>query len=211
MLAPGLGRRAGVIIGLLALAGCATNETSSQWSPPNPPSPAARAPPPTSEPAAPLAVGQLPMASLPGWSQEDHASALRAFEQSCAAVRLADLEGVCRRARQAGVLGESQAREFLETNFRADPLTGRGLLTAYFAPQYQARTHREGAFTAPVRPRPADLIVLDLGAFDPTLAGRKLSAQLVDGQLIPYPDRAAIEAQTPDQVLAWMKPEDLFF
>jgi membrane-bound lytic murein transglycosylase A len=164
-----------------------------------------------SEPSAPVMPNGIAMAMLPGWSSEDHAAALAAFEQTCPLVRAQDFTETCRRARAAGRLDEAQARLFLETHFRAEPVPGHGLLTAYFAPRYEARANREAPFTAPVRPRPSDLITVDLGAFDPGLAGRKFSAQLLEGQLEPYPDRAGIEAQAPDRALAWMKPEDLFF
>ena len=203
MTAPRIGRAALALAAVLGLAACATEPVIP---PPvgvtTPSTPFATTPPPT---------GAMALSALPGWSNEDHAGALLAFEQSCGVAHVADLADVCRRARFAGPLAEPDARAFLEANFRAQPLPGRGLLTAYFAPQYEARLSRSGPFTAAVRPRPADLITLDLGAFDPALAGRKLSALLRDGQLEPYPDRATIEAQDPDQVLAWMRPEDLFF
>ena len=64
------------------------------------------------------------------------------------------------------------------------------MLTAYFAPEYEARRAPDDEFTAPVRPRPADL---------------------GDTTAKPYLDRAAIEALPPQTPLAWMRPEDLFF
>lgn len=153
----------------------------------------------------------IALADLPGWASEDHAAALAAFERGCGVARGVELAGVCRRARERGFLDEAQARLFLETHFQARALPGPGLLTAYFAPEYEASAYRHGPFTAPVRPRPADLVTVDLGAFDPNLAGRKISARLAAGDLTPYPDRAAIEAEPVDEALAWMRPEDLFF
>src|SRR5207248_1268270 len=71
---------------------------------------------------------------------------------------------------------------------------------------------RDPEFSAPVRPRPADLKSVDAGLFDPMLAGRQGAARDPgDGPLQPYPDRAAIEAAPPGKPLAWMRPEDLFF
>jgi membrane-bound lytic murein transglycosylase A len=81
------------------------------------------------------------------------------------------------------------ARTFFEQNFRLQAVSDQpGLLTAYFAPEYQARFAPDGEFTAPVRPRPADLD-----------ASR------------PYADRTEIEARPTAGALAWMRPEDLFF
>jgi membrane-bound lytic murein transglycosylase A len=176
-------------------------------------------PPSAIPPAAPppLAVAPRPQAGLevsdlPGWKREDHAAALRAFQTGCGVSRDSALRTLCARVRGLGALDEGAARRFLEDNFRAVKIGDRGLLTAYFAPEYEARAEPDGAFTAPVRPRPADLVMLDLGPFDPSLTGRKISGHVVAGRFVPYADRATIEQSPPDEDAAvWMRPEDLFF
>jgi membrane-bound lytic murein transglycosylase A len=206
-------RVVGAPFAALLLYACAT---------PTPPAPTLTTPvrpaiepgPPVS-PSAPknfsAATGGLSFADLPGWDVEDHAGALRAFTAGCGVSRDPDLRLVCGRARALGAADESRARAFLEANFRAERVGDQGLLTAYFAPSYEARSSEDGPFTAPVRARPADLVTFDLGLFDPGLAGRKLSGRADGGRLTPYPDRAEIEAVRPDHALAWMKPEELFF
>ncbi|QUD86659.1 MltA domain-containing protein [Phenylobacterium montanum] len=208
-------RLAAIAAALAILAACATAPPAPVAPPPIPappaqpaPSPAPPAAPPRSTPPPRLS---LHLADLPGWAQEDHAAALLAFEAGCSVAPNPDMAAACRRARNVGALGEAAARDFLEANFRAEPVGDGGLLTAYFAPEYEARASRRGEFTAPVRARPADLVLIDLGQFDPTLTGRKISGRIVGGQLVPYPDRAAIEAAPADAPLAWMRPEDLFF
>jgi membrane-bound lytic murein transglycosylase A len=123
------------------------------------------------------------MSRLPGWDLEDHAAAFAAVRLACAhaVVRSA----ACAAALAQGRLGEPQARAFLETHFRAEPVAAEGLLTGYFAPQYPARRTPDAEFSAPVRPRPSA----------PDAAG----------------DRSAIEARPAPDALAWMRPEDLFF
>jgi membrane-bound lytic murein transglycosylase A len=86
---------------------------------------------------------------------------------------------------------ELSARRFFEDNFKPEPVSDDGVLTGYFTPIYEARRRAEGDFTAPVRPRPADL---------PTRASEA-----------PYADRAAIESRPSYDAIAWMRPEDLFF
>jgi len=134
-------------------------------------------------------------AQLDGWAQDDHASALAAFQTSCRSTRPLALAGVCRRAQGVGRLDDAAARRFLETNFRPMPIAAAGLLTAYFSPVYAARSERDAEFSAPVRPRPADLSSWGPGA----------------GAEGPYADRAAIDARPADDALAWVRPEDLFF
>ena len=199
----------------LSLAACASTEAPEPLAPPRapalgepsaPPEPYAYAPPPIAR-----APGPIELAQLPGWTQDDHAQALLAYEQGCGAAHAPELALACRRARGMGALDEDQARIYLETHFRARLIGADGLLTAYFAPEYEARASQRGEFTAAVRAKPDDLVVLDLGAFDATLAGRKLDLRLVDGRIEPYADRAEIEAENLGQPVAWMRPEDLFF
>jgi membrane-bound lytic murein transglycosylase A len=156
-----------------------------------PPRPQAAAPKP---PAQPQPV--IGFAALQGWDQEDHAAALDMFRASCGVSKAPAWREVCLRARDLGPQDEVIAKAFWETNFRIQPLTDEGLLTAYFAPEYPARTSRQAPFTAPVRARPSDLPSADVGG---------------GGGTVPYQDRGAIEDSPADKPLAWMKPEDLFF
>jgi membrane-bound lytic murein transglycosylase A len=126
----------------------------------------------------------LQLSALPGWETEDHAAAFAAARYACASASRPSSSRFCADAMTSRTLGESAARAFLETHLRAERIEGEGLLTAYFAPVYEARSAPEGDFTAPVRPAPVE----------PT-----------------HLDRAAIgQAPAPD-ALAWMRPEDEFF
>jgi membrane-bound lytic murein transglycosylase A len=89
----------------------------------------------------------------------------------------------------------------LEKTFVAERIGTEGVLTAYFAPVYEARRRPDPEFSAPVRPKPTDLAV----------AGSAVLQLRPDGTTAPYPDRAAIEALPSEQPLAWMRPEELFF
>jgi membrane-bound lytic murein transglycosylase A len=154
----------------------------------------------------------VPLTVLTGWEAEDHAAALAAFRETCAAARDPAMAQVCRSARAIGPLDGERSRRFLEANFRAERLAGEGVLTAYFSPEYSARHRRSDEFSAPLRAKPADLKMVDAGTFDPSQSGRRTAAlDSGRGPLTPYPDRTAIESAPPDKALAWMRPEDLFF
>jgi membrane-bound lytic murein transglycosylase A len=176
------------------------------------------------KPAGPAEPGLGPVASLPptasgavsfndlaGWSQEDHLSALAAFRQGCGVAKEPAMAEVCRKARADRSADDASARRFLEVNFRAEPIAGQGVLTAYFAPEYEARMSRSAEFSAPLRGKPLDLVTLDLGQFEPSFAGKKVTGRIEGDQFVPYPDRAAIEATPETRPLAWLRPEDLFF
>ncbi len=148
----------------------------------------AHAPPPPPAPvsAAVSAAGPVSsMAALPGWDAEDHAEAFAVVRRACAASPQLSATRACAAALAHPRLPDADARAFLEQRFRAEPIAGEGLLTGYFAPTYEARWRRDAEFSAPVRPPPAD----------PAAA----------------PARAGIDRWPTGDVLAWMRPEDLFF
>lgn len=146
---------------------------------------------PRPEPAEPAAPAPslfevMGLTALPGWADEDHAAALAAYRAGCGVSRAVAAQTVCNRARL--IRDPGQARRFFEDNFRVELVEGTGVLTAYFAPQYEARRTRGGEFTAPVRPTPSDLR---------------------PGQA--YATRTAIDQRPARDALAWMRAEDLFF
>ena len=199
-------RLLGAALAVLSLAACATAPPSY---------PVRNRPPPFRPepgPEAPPAPRILPLSALKGWAAEDHAAALAVFRDTCGAARDPLMAQVCRSARAIGPLDREQSRRFFEAHFRAEAEPGDGVLTAYFAPEYPARRKPDAEFSAPLRPKPADLKPVDAGLFDPNQAGRPGAARDPgDGLLEPYPDRAAIEATPTDKALAWLRPEDLFF
>jgi len=178
------------------LAACATS-----------PKPAPVRPHPPVAPPRPV-VQTVPVAALPGWDQENHLAALDAYVRGCGVAR--EGRAACDAAKaltaRARYPTPSEARDFFEARFEAAPATtvdGRpGLLTAYFAPEYPARRAWTPEFDKPVLARPADLERIE---------GRFVRRR-PDGSTGPYDDRAAIEAATrPEQAIAWMRAEDLFF
>ena len=213
---PSYSSLAPLALAALLLSACASTpvEPPTASTPAPAPSPA----PPTA--AAPVPQGPAPIAlsfaSLTGWAEEDHLAALNAFRVGCGVAKDPALARVCGLAKTAKDLNAPGARAFIEANFRLEPVGGDGagadgLLTAYFAPQYEARMSRNAEFSAPLRGLPADLVVLDLGPFEPALIGKKITGHVEGSTFVPYPDRAEIEAAPTDKPLAWMRPEELFF
>lgn len=182
----------------LLVAACATPKAV----PPPGPRPVPPRPVPTEPPRPPAQPESF--AEVPGWAQDDHAAGYEAFRTTCGVTRDPALGEVCRRARAIGPLDAARARAFFEENFRPERVLGDGVLTAYFAPEYEARERPDAEFSAPVRPKPADLV-------GNGVAGKPALRRGPDGRTEPYPDRTAIETSPPAQALAWMRPEDLFF
>ena len=178
---------------LLFAAACAARPPISQPLPPAYPSTPYPITPHPPAPEPPPADGP---ASLPGWDAENHLAAFDAFSAGCGVSREPAAQRQCNRAKElrrtSRPVTPSMARRFFETGFTVVPAHTQdgapGLLTAYFAPEYDARRNRSREFDAPVLAAPAGWS---------------------DGQTLP--DRTAIEADPPGAPLAWMRAEDLFF
>ncbi|RKQ96748.1 murein transglycosylase A [Maricaulis maris] len=174
---------------------------------------------------------------LAGWTARDLEPALQAFRRSCDrlgrradgdwlnpqapwAGRVEDWRGACAAAAMTQP-GAASARASLEAVFTPVRLLSRdaetgdvreqGLLTGYYEPYVDVRRSRQGAFTQPLRRRPDDLVTVDLGRFDESLAGRRIVGEVEDGELVLYKDRAEIETSDAGEVFAWGRPVDVFF
>ena len=134
-----------------------------------PPAESAHNRPPESTPTR---RSEAPVADLPGWAEEDHVAALAAFQVGCSASRDPAMRPICADARGMGRVDEATARRFFEANFRAEPVGdppgSEGVLTAYFAPEYDARDAPDAEFSAPVRPRPTRPLEFAVQAAAPT-------------------------------------------
>lgn len=93
----------------------------------------------------------------------------------------------------AGQVRDGGARSFFAQHFRAVQVgDGRGFATGYFEPEILGSRTRRPGYTVPVYARPADLVEVDLGQFNPDLAGRRLRGRVQGTQLVPYFTRAEI-------------------
>jgi membrane-bound lytic murein transglycosylase A len=158
--------------------------------------------------------------SLRGWVDDDPLAAFRAFERSARAFgaghdqpRPAQTSppGLIANAHAAlstGVTTEREARRFFEERFRPFrivPEDGGGFLTGYYEPCIPASRAETEEFRWPILARPTDLVTFGLDPppanFPRDITGAR---RLGDGSLVPYADRAEIEAERRDPVV-WVR------
>jgi membrane-bound lytic murein transglycosylase A len=193
------------------------------------------------QPAGPPALTLTPVAfdTLPGWTTEQVAQAMPAFDLSCQklalspqdqslggsgdAARLGGQAGqwaaVCAAARALPLGDEAAARQFLQSRLQAYAVSDNGnpvgLYTGYYEPAVAGARTRGGVYQTPIYSRPPDLIQVDLGAFSDDLKGRSVTGRVSDGALVPYYDRAEIEQgalrSKRVELLFLADPVDAFF
>jgi membrane-bound lytic murein transglycosylase A len=168
-------------------------------------------------------------ADLPGWAQDDHTAALRAFVASCkrlaevqahgsASVRLSpDLAAAFAVASQLSA-DTVHARRFFEASFVPHRVShGRdgGLLTGYYEPVVDGSRTREGVYQVPLYRRPPDLVNLVDEAARGTVGTGLTHARATATGTEPYATRAEIEsgalAGQGLELFYLADPVDLFF
>ena len=180
-------------LALLALAGCE------------------REAPPPEKPAA-VTLTPIDIAALPGWQSDDLAQALPAWRLSCGKILERSPDAALGPDGIAGTAGawqplcreilllpaeDAAVRRFLVGNFTALRVAAdtadSGLFTGYYEPELRGSRVPGDPYTVPLYRIPPDHVNVNLGRFDPELAGRNVVGRVVDGQLVPYRPRAEID------------------
>ena len=162
---------------------------------------------------------------LAGWTADDHLAAFAAYQTSCQAllkIRRSDeraelsgaLSSVCRKAAGLQPQDSETARGFFEQNFQPVRIgrlgEAEGLLTGYFEPIVAGSRVPTPEFHVPLYRRPRDLEAAGYkpGALAFPNKGVRIGRRNEKNELVPYYDRAAIEAGALDGQkleICWLK------
>ncbi len=181
--------------------------------------------PPRFEPAT--------FSNLPGFDQDDFLGLTEAAQKTCLRIeklprdqllkyagRVSDWRGYC----AAIMRDDASMRSIVKTFLVPWRVTVRGsddgLFTGYYEASLKGSLTQHGPYQTPIRARPLDHVIVNLGDFKPELAGQRVTGQLVGdpGILVlkPYLDRAGVVAgkipEPADRILAWVDdPVDAFY
>ena len=179
------------------------------------------------EPSQPAAAPYRSAAwlDLPDWMTDDLTAAWPGFLASCRAMRVPEVKAawtpVCAAAQTLPAKpNAAQIRAFFETHLtpwlaqNADGTTD-GLITGYYEPLIRGSKWKSAKFSVPIYGVPDDLLVLDLAEAYPDLKNMRLRGRLEGRKVLPYWNRAQIEAKGerfPAKVLYWAAdPVEFFF
>lgn len=175
-----------------------------------------------SETSVPAVLIQADWSALPGWTNDDQASAWPAFLASCKAIgRQRQWADVCSAASLLGARPSTpQVRSFFEQHlvpwqsFGPDR-TATGLVTGYYEPLIKGSRTRSAQHPWPVHAPPEDMLTIDLSSVYPDLKNLRLRGRLEGNRVVPYWSRAELaqrQDKLPLPVLFWASDSiDLFF
>lgn len=225
-----IGRALGALA-VLGLAGCVA--------------PGARVAGPANQTDHGLSLTPVAFAALPGWQLDHPSEAMPGFLADCAALStlppeqrlggqgqaaawggtVAQWRTACDAARAVPSADDTAARAFFEAWFqpyavsdsgtKAEPVRTKGLFTGYFDPEVAGSRSPGGKYRAVLLARPDDLVQVDLGDFNDELKGKVVVGRVQGTKLMPYYDRAQIEAGVLGHrrlELIWLtNPIDVYF
>ena len=158
---------------------------------------------------------------LPQWNSMDIAQSWPAFLQSCSVLKnKPHWQDVCAAAGNVPQDDSAAQRAFYQQWFTPYQLfnpdgTDQGTITGYYEPLLKGSRVKTRRFRYPLYGVPDDLLTIDLGDVYPQLKGMRLRGRLDGNRVVPYYDRAAIDAGVPTlkkHVLFWVDdPVALFF
>lgn len=165
---------------------------------------------------------------MPGWADDDHASALCAFRRTAAEAERRDyrtgglgigFEALGPVFLAASTAGHDEARAFFETFFTPHRVRldsgDRGFVTGYYEPIVAASRRPTAEFHVPLYRPPADLVKITDENRPAQLARNLAFARATPDGLREYPDRQAIEGgllQGQGLEIAWLADRvDVFF
>ena len=115
----------------------------------------------------------------------------------------------------------SELRDFIAANYQVyrsvgHNFSGKVLFTGYYEPFLQGSHKKSKAYPYPVYAIPNDLVTIDLGKFDSSLQGKRITGRHIGQTIIPYYNRKEITAlsdfKKTAQPLAYVDNQiDLFF
>ncbi len=168
-----------------------------------------------------LHLSQVSFSDLPQWNAGE--GALASFQRSCAVLTAKPDSEAMSGTGYAGTVADwrtacgaasGEARTFFERNFTPFAVSGSdALFTGYYEPEIRGSRTRHDAYQTPVYGLPSDLVRADLGLFNAKFKGEHISGRLEGQRLVPYADRAQINAKgvVTAQVLFFTDDAAAFF
>ena len=213
-----------VLTALVMLAAC---ETLPPQKPAPAPTPAPVTPQPPAEvlPAKPLeSVSHLRASNwdaVPGWRDDNPQLAWNAFLTGCGTLKHQPAwRSICTVALALEQPARDTLLRFFEVNFTPYQVVNpdgsdNGLTTGYYEPLLHGSRTRSARYRYPVYGVPDDIVVIDLGKLYPELKYMRLRGRLEGRRVVPYFDRAQIEAGAAPlagREILWVEdPVELFF
>jgi len=190
----------------------------------------------TEQVPAKLNLSRQSFANLPAWQNDNFDQFHQAYQKSCNTIlkrgsqnnfysdprfgKNQEWQILCRQYKELNHSNINGIRQFFEQNYTpylvSNNNESEGLFTGYYEASLKGSRTKQGVYQTPLRSRPDDLVMVQLGEFRDELKGQRIAGRVVDGKLKPYETHAEIiQGGLPrdmDDPIVWVDdPVDAFF
>ncbi len=173
---------------------------------------------------------------LPNWGNDSFKNFNVAFTRSCNRIlkntpsknfgreasfgQMQEWQIACRKYKNINATDAVALRSFFETTFVPYEVSAgndaQGLFTGYYEASLKGSRTRQGVYQIPLRARPDDLVMVQLGNFRDELKGQRIAGRIIGGNLKPYESHEEIVKgglpPAQDNTLVWVdNAVDAFF
>lgn len=158
-------------------------------------------------------VKKISFDEINGFYDDNLDVAFDVFKKDCKRAKRYNLfENVCEK-----INDYSNSKDFFTQNFTAYELynsngTNEGLITGYYEPLLNGSLEKSEQYKYPIYKTPDDMLMIDLTDAYPELKKYRLRGKLVDGKIVAYDDRKALDNRDDLEAICYVDDKiDLFF
>jgi membrane-bound lytic murein transglycosylase A len=158
-------------------------------------------------------VKKVAFEDINGFYEDDLRLAFETFKKDCIRAKRYNLfKSICQKAESF-----TNASQFFSENFTPYELynnngTNNGLITGYYEPLLHGSRTKSEKYRYPIYKTPKDMLMIDLSSSYPELKKYRLRGKLVNGKIVAYDDRKALNKRDDLEAIVYVDDEiDLFF
>lgn len=150
---------------------------------------------------------------IENFSNDNLDIAFEVFKKACTRSSKKELfKEVCLKAQYENNPYNFFTKNFTPYKIYSDEGSDKGLITGYYEPLLFGSYEKSDKYQYPIYKIPSDLIIVDLKDIYPDLKSMRLRGKLEGNRLIPYDDRAELNANNEKDVLLYVDNKvDLYF
>lgn len=150
---------------------------------------------------------------IDGFYEDDLPKAFETFKKDCKRSKRYDtFKEVCQKANEYNNPSEFFTKHFTPYKLYSNKGLDKGVITGYYEPLLKGSLEKTEVYKYPIYKTPEDMLMIDLRDAYPELKKYRLRGKLVDGKIIAYDDRAALNKRDDLEAICYVNNRvDLFF
>lgn len=156
---------------------------------------------------------KLSFDDIDGFYEDDLPKAFETFKKDCKRAKRYNLfKNVCQKALEYDNPSEFFTKNFTPYKLYSNKGLDKGVITGYYEPLLKGSLEKSELYKYPIYKTPKDMLMINLSDAYPELKKYRLRGKLVDGKIVAYDDRSALNKRNDLEPIVYVNNRvDLFF